>query len=87
MAVVAMRYDEGNSPTYAGPELALNYRPYFKYDNPDVEWGPSSQHAGGAFHLFGDGGVRFVSQFISVRVYTAMTTREGGELLSAGELP
>ena len=87
MAVVAMRYDEGNSPTYAGPELALNYRPYFKYDNPDVEWGPSSQHAGGAFHLFGDGGVRFVSQFTSVRVYTAMTTREGGELLSAGELP
>ncbi|MDZ4685623.1 MAG: DUF1559 domain-containing protein [Planctomycetaceae bacterium] len=30
-AVTAMRYDEGNSPTYAGPEISLNYTPYFDY--------------------------------------------------------
>lgn len=87
MAVVAMRYDDANSPSYAGPELALNYHPYFKYDNPDVEWGPSSQHAGGAFHLFGDGGVRFVSDSTAVSVYVAMATKAGNEQLSAGDLP
>lgn len=83
-AVTAMRYDEGNSPTYAGPQISLNYTPYFDYINPRVEWGPSSRHPGGAMHLVGDGGVRFLSQHIAGRVYRALVTRDGGEP-AAGE--
>jgi prepilin-type N-terminal cleavage/methylation domain-containing protein len=78
-AVTAMRYDEGNSPTYAGPQIALNYTPYFDYFNPRAEWGPSSRHPGGAMHLVGDGGVRFLSQHIAARLYRALVTRDGGE--------
>ncbi|HUQ68739.1 MAG TPA: DUF1559 domain-containing protein, partial [Planctomycetaceae bacterium] len=83
-AVTAMRYDEGNSPTYAGPEISLNYTPYFDYINPRADWGPSSRHPGGAMHLVGDGGVRFLSQHISGSVYRALVTRDGGEP-AAGE--
>jgi prepilin-type N-terminal cleavage/methylation domain-containing protein len=78
-AVVARRYDDTNSPTYAGPEISLNYRPYFDYDNPFSEWGPSSRHVGGAFHLYGDGSVHFISDNISADVYVAAATRAGSE--------
>jgi prepilin-type N-terminal cleavage/methylation domain-containing protein len=79
-AVVARRYDEANSPTYAGPEISLNYRPYFDYPEPFSEWGPSSQHEGGAFHLYGDGSVHFVSENISADVYVAAATRASREM-------
>ncbi len=79
-AVMAMRYDDGNSPSYAGPEIALNYTPYFVYINPNADWGPSSQHEGGAIHLFGDGSVRFISENIDGSVYRAVTTRSGNEV-------
>ena len=79
-AVVARRYDGANSPTYAGPEISLNYSPYFDYSNPYSEWGPSSQHEGGAFHLYGDGSVHFVSEHISAEVYVAATTRASSEI-------
>lgn len=79
MSVVAMRFDELNSPTYAGPEISLNYTPYFNYFDPNVKWGPSSMHAGGVFHLLGDGSVRFLSDNIDKAVYVALTTRDGGE--------
>jgi hypothetical protein len=87
MAVVAMRFDELNSPTYAGPEIALNYTPYFNYFDPNVKWGPSSMHSGGVFHLLGDGSVRFISQSIDKEVYLALTTRDGGEPHAAAEIP
>ncbi len=77
MAVVSTPYDEGNSPTYAGSQIALNVTPYFEYSNPQVKWGPSSQHSGGAMHLFADGAVRFVSNSISRRTYMGLTTRAG----------
>jgi prepilin-type N-terminal cleavage/methylation domain-containing protein len=86
MAVVALRYDDGNSPTYAGTELALNHTPYFDYDNPHVLWGPSSRHAGGAFHLFGDGSVHFVSQHVARAVYAGLTTRAGMEPYGADSI-
>jgi prepilin-type N-terminal cleavage/methylation domain-containing protein len=84
MAVVATRYDEANSPTYAGHGTALNRKPYFEYELPNVEWGPSSMHPGGAFHLFADGGVRWVSENIDQRLYLAMVTRAGREPTAAG---
>jgi prepilin-type N-terminal cleavage/methylation domain-containing protein len=78
-AVVSRPYDEGNPPTYALRAIALNYRPYFTYINPSAEYGPSSRHTGGAFHLLGDGAVRYISENISDHVYTALATRAGGE--------
>lgn len=78
-SVVALRYDDNNPPTYAGPEIALNYTPYFEYGDPFAEWGPSSQHEGGAFHLYGDGSVHFISENIAADVYVAAVTRSGRE--------
>jgi len=82
-AVVARRYDETNAPSYAGPELALNFQPYFVANGQgiDAAFGPSSQHAGGVMHLFGDGSVHFVSPNIDAGIYDALVTRAGGEVL------
>ncbi len=38
-----------------------------------------SEHAGGAHVLYGDGAVRFVSQFINGFTWVALSTRSGGE--------
>ncbi len=45
----------------------------------DWEWGPSSQHPGGAHHLMGDASVQFISDGVDVRVYYALTTIQGKE--------
>lgn len=82
-AVVALRYDPGNSPTYAGTEIALNYSPYFDYSDPYAQWGPSSRHTGGAFHLLGDGSVQFISENIDAGVYVALSTRAGREAIES----
>ncbi|QDT55587.1 hypothetical protein Pan44_36330 [Caulifigura coniformis] len=86
MAVVATFYDEGNSPTYAGRGTALNHTPYFEYETPNVKWGPSSMHSQGAFHLFADGGVRWVSNTIDQRLYLAIVTKAGKEPNAAGAI-
>lgn len=78
-ALVARRYDAANSPTYGGPEIALNYTPYFDYSEPRAEWGPSSEHSEGAFHLYADGSVHFVSNNIAASIYVAAATIAGNE--------
>jgi len=83
-AIVALRFDLLNSPTYGGIEHALNYTPYFAYSDPRSEFGPSSDHPGGGFHLFGDSSVRFLSVTISARTYTSLATRSGGEIPDGG---
>jgi len=82
-AVVAQRYDETNPPTYAGPEISLNYKSYFDYSNPMSEYGPLSMHPGGAFHLLGDGSVCFISDSISASIYVGLATRAGGETIDS----
>ncbi len=59
--------------------IALNYTPY--YDDGDVvcQYGPSSMHAGGALHLFGDGSVHFLLNTISKPMYLGLCTCAGGE--------
>ncbi len=42
-------------------------------------------HPGGALHLLADRSVQFLKDSIDVRIYTALTTRAGGESLDAGE--
>ena len=44
-----------------------------------------SYHSGGSYDLFGDGSVRFLKETISMRVFTALVTRAGAEILSADQ--
>ncbi|QDT36224.1 DUF1559 domain-containing protein [Stratiformator vulcanicus] len=81
-SIAARRYDRADTINYAGPELPINYTPY--YDEPnDITclWGPSSFHAGGAQHLIGDGSVRFLSENMDDNVYEALASRNGGEAI------
>jgi prepilin-type N-terminal cleavage/methylation domain-containing protein len=78
-ATVALAFNSSRPPTYAGDQIALNYSPYFDDDGIVSEYGPSSMHSGGAFHLFGDGSVRFVQDEVAAKVYVALSTRAGGE--------
>jgi prepilin-type N-terminal cleavage/methylation domain-containing protein len=75
-ANTSLRYDA----SYSEPDISLNYRRY--YDDGDIvsEYGPSSMHTDGAFHLFGDGSVHFLRDTISVASYVALGTRAGGEV-------
>ena len=81
-AVVALRYDPLNSPTYSGIEHALNHTPYFPYTNPSSDFGPSSRHPGGALHLLGDTSVQFVSDSIAAATYAGLATRHGREVVN-----
>jgi prepilin-type N-terminal cleavage/methylation domain-containing protein/prepilin-type processing-associated H-X9-DG protein len=52
----------------------------------DGTWGAvgmSSNHAGGANALFGDGSVRFLKSSIAQTIMWALGTRDGGEVISA----
>jgi prepilin-type N-terminal cleavage/methylation domain-containing protein/prepilin-type processing-associated H-X9-DG protein len=44
-----------------------------------------SLHPGGANFLFADGGVRFIKEVVGFRVFQALATRAGGEVLSADQ--
>jgi hypothetical protein len=91
-AITARRYDPSNPPSYAGPENSINYTPYYwserdpsgekLYPSLDSIYGPSSFHPGGAFHLLGDGSVRFLSENINATVYDALASRAGREVVS-----
>jgi len=47
---------------------------------------PSSLHPGGVNVLFGDGTVRFVKNSISLPIWRAVGTRNGGEVISSDAL-
>lgn len=84
-SLTSRRYDDSNPPSYANAQIALNFSPYYNSAGQGIDclWGPSSTHVGGAHHLFGDGGVRFISQSINAIVYDSLTTRSGGEPINA----
>jgi prepilin-type N-terminal cleavage/methylation domain-containing protein len=81
-AVAALTYNRSRPPQYSGGEATLNCTPYFNDDGILSKYGPSSTHSGGAFHLFGDGSVRFVQDGVAAAVYVAFATRAGGESLN-----
>jgi prepilin-type N-terminal cleavage/methylation domain-containing protein len=65
-------------------QVAINYTPFYtagQFGVPDIQqdWGPSSQHPGGANHLLCDGAVKFLSEKIGVQTYDALATRNGGD--------
>jgi prepilin-type N-terminal cleavage/methylation domain-containing protein len=79
-AVSSLIYDP-DSATFSGAAVSLNYQPYYPSGGQgiDSDWGPSSMHPGGALHLLADGSVQFIKDSIAPNVYTALTTRAGGE--------
>ncbi|MBM81561.1 MAG: prepilin-type cleavage/methylation domain-containing protein [Planctomycetaceae bacterium] len=94
-AVAARRFDPANPPSYAGPEISLNYTPCYLterdsagnklYDSIDCIKGPSSEHAGGVLHLFGDGRVTFLGDQMDVGIYEALVTAAGSEAIDGSE--
>jgi hypothetical protein len=46
----------------------------------------SSHHVAGAHFLFGDGSVHVINDAIELRIYRALATRDGGEVVDAGTL-
>ena len=74
----ALPYPPQQHLVLTGDETALNYTPY--YSNRAI-YGPSSLHPGGAYHLVGDGSVRFITDDISRDNYIAFCTREGEEVI------
>lgn len=80
--ITSRRIDASNAPTYAGPENALNYVPYYRYgggQSIDMEYGPSSSHAGVVAQLRADGSVEFLSDSTAAAVYDALVTRAGAD--------
>ncbi len=85
-AAVAHPFDIGVVPEYARPEISLNYTPYYEYGDPhdsiDSLYGPSSMHPAVVQHLFGDGSARGISEEVDRRLYDALVTRAGDEVVS-----
>ncbi|WZO96586.1 DUF1559 domain-containing protein [Isosphaeraceae bacterium EP7] len=51
--------------------------------NQTVNYGFKSWHPGGANFAMADGSVKFIKQTISARIYNALGTRAGGEIVSS----
>jgi len=87
-AAVARPFSSNEVPSYAVVGVtSLNYEPYYEWgdaiDSVDCRFGPSSMHPGMVGHLAGDGSVRFVSDTIEVKLYSALVTRAGDEVMDA----
>jgi len=84
-ASVAARWFNGVPPTYSGNSSSINFKPYFVGYPPtmaiDQNYGPSSQHVGGAHHLMADGAVRLISENIDYVVYENLVSKAGGEVV------
>ena len=80
-ANTALPEGENLNPRRAPRRIALNYSPYYPDNGYYSEYGPSSMHPGGAYHLVADGSVRFLTDDIAPSNYVAFCTRAGQEVL------
>ena len=81
-SITSRRVDSNNAPSYSGPGIALNYVPYYRYgggQSIDMEYGPSSAHAGFVAQLLADGSVSFLSDATPPQLYDAFVTRAGAD--------
>ena len=85
-ASVSARWMKVMPPLFEGETTSINYHPYFQGGvfpgSIHQEYGPSSFHPTGAHHLLCDGSARFLSEEIDVRMYDALATRNGKEVIS-----
>ena len=72
----AIRRSAFNYPK--GERVSINRTPYYGHY---AKYGPSSEHPGGANHLFGDGSVQFVQDDVYLEIYTSYATRKGENLV------
>jgi prepilin-type N-terminal cleavage/methylation domain-containing protein len=81
-SVSTLIYDP-NSSTFSDLVASLNHTPYYPSGGQGIDclWGPSSRHVAGANHLFADGSVQYLTDTIDPLVYSAQTTRAGGEAI------
>ncbi len=78
-ALSALPYDVDNGTLET--VASLNYTPYYYDGDILCKFGPSSMHVGGAYHVFGDGSVHFLTDNISATTYVGLCTRAGGEVI------
>jgi prepilin-type processing-associated H-X9-DG protein len=74
-----------NTRTCAGMDSSM-MMPGSSMANMAVQLPPSSDHPGGVNLSFGDGSVRFVKDTINLAVWRALSTRNGGEIVSGSDL-
>jgi hypothetical protein len=87
-AVAARWFNIANPPSFEGNTVSLNYKTYFPKlpffpNSIEQVYGPSSFHAGGAQHLMADGSVRFINDSTDIKVYDALSTRAGREIIDS----
>jgi prepilin-type N-terminal cleavage/methylation domain-containing protein len=85
-AVAARPYAENESTGYTLEVVGINHENFFpqtpQNQNPIFQnWGPSSQHPGGANHLLCDGSVKFIQQTVDLSTYDALATRNGNDVV------
>jgi hypothetical protein len=71
-------FDQGDHGTPCANPDSFRVGRFDNYCDTHHFWSP---HSGGAYFIFGDGGVRFVPYNIGPGVFSALCTRSGGEVV------
>jgi prepilin-type N-terminal cleavage/methylation domain-containing protein/prepilin-type processing-associated H-X9-DG protein len=74
-----------NTRTCASMPGGMTMPPTSSMANMAVDLPPSSHHPGGVSVLFGDGSVHFIKDSITLSVWRALSTRNGGEIISGSD--
>jgi len=74
-----------NTRTCASMSGDMMMMPTSSMANMAVDLPPSSYHPGGVNLLLGDGSVRFIKDSVALSVWRALSTRNGGEIVSGSD--
>ncbi len=70
------------SSTGPSPDQLWVDVPNYRAAGPDDYW---SLHRGGCNFVFCDGSVRFIKETVDPRIFSFLSTRAGGEIVSADQ--